>query len=81
MQKKSISFLGHVINKEGIQPNPRKIKIIIEFHVPTIATNVISLLGLLQTYVKGYVHILLFFCLSLKKILEFLSRVLIIKKP
>jgi hypothetical protein len=27
------------------------------------------------------VHILLFFCLSFKKILEFLSRVLIIKKP
>jgi len=79
--KKSISFLGHVINKEGIQPNPRKIKIMIEFHVPTIATNVRALLGLLQTYVKGYVHILLFFCLSFKKILEFLSRVLIIKKP
>ncbi len=54
--KTSIGFLGHVLNIDGTQPNQRKIKIIIEFPMFTIVTNVKAFFGLTKyywNYVKG----------------------------
>jgi hypothetical protein len=35
-----VGILGHIVNKEGTQPNQRKIRAIIEFPIPTSMTNV-----------------------------------------
>jgi hypothetical protein len=54
---KSITFIGHVVNKEGTRPNPGKIEAILYFPEPKVVTNVRSLLGLTRyywNYVRGY---------------------------
>jgi len=54
---RSIVFLGHVVNKEGIRPDPGKIDAVRRFLVPTTVTNVRSFLGLTGyycKYIKGY---------------------------
>jgi hypothetical protein len=55
--KKAITFLGHMVNKEGIQPDPGKIQAVLHFPPPRNVTNVRSFLGLTgyyRKYVKGY---------------------------
>jgi hypothetical protein len=54
---KSITFLGHVVSKEGTRPDPRKIEVILHFPQPKTVTNIRSLLGLTgyyRNYVQGY---------------------------
>jgi hypothetical protein len=43
---KSIKFLGHIVEKEGIKPNLEKIKVVVECPVPKIVANVHVFLGL-----------------------------------
>ncbi len=43
---KNITFLGHVVSKEGIKPDPGKIEAILHFSQPKVVTNVKSFLGL-----------------------------------
>ncbi len=55
--KCNIKFLRHIVSHDGTQSNPKKIKSIIDFPIPTIVTNVQVFLGLTWyyiNYVKGY---------------------------
>ena len=45
-----IAFLGHVVSKDGIQVDPKKIEAIIEWPRPTTVTEVRSFLGLASYY-------------------------------
>jgi hypothetical protein len=54
---KSITFLGHVVSREGIQPDPGKIATVLHFPTPKNVTSVKSFLGLTgyyRKYIKGY---------------------------
>lgn len=53
----SIVFIGHVVSKEGMKPDPGKIEAVVRFPVPMTVTNVRSFLGLTgyyRKYVRGY---------------------------
>ena len=52
-----MSFLGHIVSKEGIRVDPRKIDVIIEWKPPRNVTEVRSFLGFASYYrrfVKGF---------------------------
>ncbi|KAL0307628.1 UNVERIFIED_CONTAM: hypothetical protein Scaly_2561000 [Sesamum calycinum] len=52
-----ISFLGHVVSKEGAQPDPAKVKAILEWEPPKNISKVRSFLGLAayhRRFVKDY---------------------------
>jgi hypothetical protein len=54
---KSITFLGHVVSKEGTKLDPSKIEVVLHFSKPKIITNIKSFLGLTRyyyNYVQGY---------------------------
>jgi hypothetical protein len=54
---KSITFLGHVVNKEGTKPDLDKIEAVLHFPKPKTVTNVrsfSSLIGYYRNYVRGY---------------------------
>ncbi len=46
LQKTSLAFIGHVVRYDGTQLDPKKIKVVIDFLIPTIITNVCAFLGL-----------------------------------
>jgi hypothetical protein len=57
---KSITFLGHIVDDVGFQPNPKKIATIQHFPTPKIATNVKAFLRLTRHYkrfIGGYAKI------------------------
>ncbi|KAL0361722.1 UNVERIFIED_CONTAM: Retrovirus-related Pol polyprotein from transposon [Sesamum radiatum] len=45
-----IAFLGHVVSKEGVQPDPAKVKAILEWEPPKNVSEVRSFLGLAGYY-------------------------------
>ena len=45
-----VVFLGHVISRQGVQPDPSKIKAVKEWEMPKSATEVRSFLGLAGYY-------------------------------
>ena len=47
---KSVKFLGHVITRDGISPNPEKISAVKNFPIPKCAKEVRSFLGLANYY-------------------------------
>ena len=52
-----VSFLGHIVSKEGIQVDPKKIEVVVEWKPPRNVTEVRSFLGLVGYYrrfVKGF---------------------------
>ena len=52
-----VSFLGHIVSKEGIQVDPKKIEVIIKWKPPKNVTDVRSFLGFAGYYrrfVKGF---------------------------
>jgi len=54
---KSITFLGHVVSKEGTRPDPRKIETVLHFPTPKTVTSVRSFLGLTgyyRKYIRSY---------------------------
>jgi hypothetical protein len=58
--KSKLIFLGQEVTRKGTQPDPKKIKVAINFPIPTSATNVWVFLGLIRyykNYVKGYSRI------------------------
>jgi hypothetical protein len=53
----SITFLGHVVSKEGTKLDPGKIEAILHFPTPKTVTSVRSFLGLTgyyRKYIRGY---------------------------
>ncbi|KAL0432723.1 UNVERIFIED_CONTAM: Retrovirus-related Pol polyprotein from transposon.6 [Sesamum latifolium] len=48
----SVAFLGHVITKEGISVDPRKVEAIVDWPKPTNVTEIRSFLGLAGYYRK-----------------------------
>jgi hypothetical protein len=52
---KNITFLGHVVNKEGTKLNPNKIEGVLHFLEPKTITNIRSFLGLTKYY-RNYVR-------------------------
>jgi hypothetical protein len=54
---RSITFLGHVVSREGTRPDPNKIAVVVHFPISKTITNVKSFLGLTRyyrNYVRGY---------------------------
>ena len=52
-----VSFLGHIVLKEGIRVDPKKIEVVVEWNPPRNVTKVRSFLGLAGYYrrfVKGF---------------------------
>ena len=47
-----VTYLGHIISKDGIKPNPEKIKVVKEYPVPTSVKEVRQFLGLCSYYRK-----------------------------
>lgn len=50
--KLETAYLGHIISKDGIKPNPDKIKAIEKFPIPKTATEIKRFLGLVGYYRK-----------------------------
>ena len=44
------TYLGHVVSKDGIQTNPKKVEAICKWSIPTNVTEVRSLLGFTNYY-------------------------------
>ena len=54
---REVSFLGHIVSEEGIQVDPKKVEVIIEWKPLRNVTEVRSFLGLVGYYrrfVKGF---------------------------
>ena len=52
-----VSFLGHIVSKEGIWVDPKKIEVVVEWKPPRNVTEVRNFLGLAGYYrrfVKGF---------------------------
>ena len=52
-----VSFLGHIVSKEGIRVDPKKIEVVVEWKPPRNVTEVHSFLGLASYYIifiKGF---------------------------
>ena len=52
-----VSFLGHIVSKEGIRVDPKKIEVVVEWKPPRNVTKIHSFLGLAGYYrrfVKGF---------------------------
>ena len=45
-----IAFLGHIVSKEGVKPDPSKVKAIMEWEAPRNVTEIQSFLGLAGYY-------------------------------
>ena len=50
MLKRDIIFLGHKVSKEGVSPNPGKVKEVKEWPTPKNKTELESFLGLINFY-------------------------------
>ena len=58
--KKEVAFLGHIVGKEGISTDPKKIEAVSEWPRPKNATEIRSFLGLCSYYrkfMKGFADI------------------------
>ena len=53
----NILFLGHMLSKEGILPNPEKISKVRDWPIPKLAKEVHSFLGLASYYLEVYTQI------------------------
>jgi hypothetical protein len=54
---KTITFLGHMVSKEGIRPDPGKVEAVLHFPTPKNVPSVRSFLGLTgyyRKYIRGY---------------------------
>ena len=57
--KEEVSYLGHIISKEGVKVDPKKIKSITEWPNPTNISKLRGFLGLTRYYrrfIRNYAH-------------------------
>ena len=47
-----VVFLGHVISREGIRVDPRKVEVVVNWEIPTSVTEIHSFLGLASYYCR-----------------------------
>ena len=55
--KTQLKFLGHILDRQGVHPDPDKIKTVMEWPTPSCLTELRSFLGLcnyFRKFVKGY---------------------------
>ena len=43
--RESVSFLGHVISRDGVSVDPKKVEAVVEWNRPTSVTEIHSFLG------------------------------------
>ena len=58
--RQELIYLGHVVSKDGIQTDPKKVKAIHKWPVPTNMTEVRSFLGFTnyyQRFIKKYAQV------------------------
>ena len=48
--RESVEYLGHLITPQGLKPNPKQVKAVVEFPIPESVTNVRQFLGLTSYY-------------------------------
>ena len=73
--KVELIFLGFLVNKDGIQPNPEKVKVVKEYPVPKSIENVRSFIGFTGFYrqfIEGYSRIALPLTAMFKKGAKFI---------
>ena len=69
-----VSFLGHIVSKEGIRVDPKKIEVVIKFKPPRNVIEVRSFLGLAGYYrrfIKGFLMIATLMTRLLQKNMKF----------
>ena len=49
---KEVSFLGHIVSEEGIQVDPKKIEVVLDWKPPRNVIEVRSFLGLAGYYIR-----------------------------
>ena len=59
MFQKRVSYLGHIVSKEGLETDPAKIKAIVEWPTPQTMTHVRSFLGLCSHYQRLFMALLI----------------------
>ncbi|WVZ17603.1 hypothetical protein V8G54_010585 [Vigna mungo] len=60
IEKESIHYLGHIVSNKGVQPDPNKIQVVLDWPTPTSVKSFRGFLGLTGFYrrfVKGYASI------------------------
>jgi len=58
--RQELKFLGHIISKDGIKPDPEKIQAVVNWDEPTNQTQVRGFLGMttyFKRYIKGYAKV------------------------
>jgi hypothetical protein len=58
--RQELKFLGHIISKDGIKPDPEKVQAVVNWDEPTNQTQVRGFLGMttyFKRYIKGYAKI------------------------
>ena len=58
--KTKITYLGHVVSSQGIEPDPKKVEAVKNWTVPKTVTDVRSFLGFTNHYrrfIKGYANV------------------------
>ena len=56
----SVAFLRHVVSKDGISIDPKKVEAVVEWNRPNNVTEIHSLLGLdgyYRRFVEGFSHL------------------------
>ena len=72
---KAVKFLGHVVDEHGIMPDPDKIKIVLDWPVPTTTTDARAFVGLAQyfrKFIQGFANMTAPLTALFKKDAEFL---------
>ena len=55
--QRSVTFLGHVVSGEGVATDPEKVRLVLQWPVPSNLNELRSFLGLIgyyRRYVEGY---------------------------
>lgn len=52
MFQQEVTFLGHIVNKDGIKPNPENVSKILEWSIPCNVTEVRQILVMASYYRK-----------------------------